>query len=159
MKTLHRHHHHRCRPANLNAAHFSGRRPASGRERKRLNDALQHCGPEFERSSKVFSSPPQRNVERGNLKVPHLGLIQMTSWSWNSAVILRDGDGTGIKAGHSLISGSVLRRWASPSGAPADCCRSSPAPPWVWAGRGRRHFRGSETKQTLHSWHTPLLIA
>lgn len=34
---------------------------------------------------------------RGNLKVPHFGLIDMTSWSWNSAVILRDGDRMGEK--------------------------------------------------------------
>lgn len=83
MKTLH--HHHRRRPANLNAAHFSGCRPASGRERRRLNDALHHCGPQCERSSELFSSPPQRNLERGNVKVPHLGLIQMTSWWWSNS--------------------------------------------------------------------------
>lgn len=87
----------------------------------------------------------------------------MTSPSLNSTVILRDGEGTGTKAGHSLISGSVIWRWASPSGAPARCCRSSPAPPWAWPTnqsrpRQERLQREPNKQEPLCCWVFPLLI-
>lgn len=96
------------------------------------------------------AAEPFERKSKGSAPWSYSNDIMVPEFSSNPA---RDGDGTGIKAGHSRISGSVLQRWASPSGAPADCCRSSPAPPWVWAGQGRRHFTGSQTNQTLHFWY------
>lgn len=117
---------------------------------------------------KSFLLRPSTSLSKGNLNVPHLGLIEMTSPSLNSAVILRDGQGTGTKAEHSLISGSVIRRWESPSGAAARRCRSSPAPPWAWPTNQSRprqwRLRGSQTNkrrfvvECSHFWSFGLWI-